>query len=93
MECRKHIHSWTARTSDILARSVTLSQCFAYCAAGTGSLIGDDLHMSLIHPRQLRAANSLAYLVEQQRLAQHLAARPEEWVPWSYRETIKRAKV
>jgi hypothetical protein len=49
--------------------------------------------MSLIHPRQLRAANSLAYLVEQQRLAQHLAARPEEWVPWSYRETIKRAKV
>jgi hypothetical protein len=49
--------------------------------------------MSLIHHRQLRAANSLDYLVEQQRLAQHLAPRPAEWVPWSYRETIKRAKV
>ena len=38
--------------------------------------------MSLIHPCQLSAANSLDYLIEQKRLARNLAARPPEWVPW-----------
>ena len=47
--------------------------------------------MSLIHPRQLRAANSLDNLVEQQRLARNLSARPTEWVPYKYPETFKRA--
>jgi hypothetical protein len=48
--------------------------------------------MSLIHPRQLPAANSLHYLVEQQRLARNLAHRPKEWLPCNYSETIKRAQ-
>jgi hypothetical protein len=48
--------------------------------------------MSLIHPCQLRAANSLDDLVEQQRLARNLVGRPTEWIPWNYRETIKRAQ-
>jgi hypothetical protein len=48
--------------------------------------------MSLIHPRQLRAAISLDYLLEQQRLARNLAGRPAEWLPCNYPETIKRAQ-
>ena len=49
--------------------------------------------MSLIHPSPLSAANSLDYLLEQKRLERNLAARPPEWVPWNYRETIKRARI
>ena len=49
--------------------------------------------MSLIPPCQLCAANSLDYLIGQQRLARHLAGGPAERVPWNYRETIKGAKV
>jgi hypothetical protein len=49
--------------------------------------------MSPIHPRQLRAANSLDYLVEQHHLARNLASRPTEWVHCNYSETIKRAQV
>jgi hypothetical protein len=45
-----------------------------HCTAGT--------HMSLIHPCQLSAANSLDYLVERQRHARNLAARSTEWMSW-----------
>jgi hypothetical protein len=48
--------------------------------------------MSLIHSPQLRAANALDNLVVQQRLARNLPARPQEWVPCNYPETIKRAQ-
>jgi hypothetical protein len=47
----------------------------------------------LIHPCQLSAANSLEYLVEQQRHARNLAARSTEWMSWNHRETIERVRV
>jgi hypothetical protein len=47
-----------------------------------------DLFMSLIHTCQLCGANSFDYLVELQRHARELAARPAEWMPWNYRETL-----
>ena len=46
--------------------------------------------MSLIHTCQLCGANSFDYLVELQRHAQEPAARPSEWMPWNYRETLAR---
>ena len=54
-----------------------------------GAQVG-DLFMSLIHTCQLCGANSFDYLVELQRHAQELAARPTEWMPWNYRETLER---
>ena len=54
-----------------------------------GAQVG-DLFMSLIHTCQLCGANSFDYLVELQRHARELAARPAEWMPWNYRETLAR---
>jgi len=49
-----------------------------------------DLFMSLIHTCQLCGANSFDYLIELQRHAQELEAKPAEWMPWTYRETLDR---
>jgi hypothetical protein len=54
-----------------------------------GAQVG-DLFMSLIHTCQLCGENSFDYLVELQRHARELAARPAEWIPWNYRETLER---
>jgi transposase len=52
-----------------------------------GAQVG-DLFMSLIQTCQLCGVNSFDYLVELQRHARELAARPAEWMPWNYRETL-----
>jgi hypothetical protein len=57
-----------------------------------GAQVG-DLFMSLIHTCQLCSANSFAYLTELQLHARELAAKPAEWMPWNYRETLARTKV
>ena len=57
-----------------------------------GANVG-DLYMSVIHTCQLCGANSLDYLIELQRHAQNLATRPEEWMPWNYRETLAQAGI
>jgi transposase len=57
-----------------------------------GAQVG-DLFMGLIHTCQLCTVNSLDYLIELQRHAQDLAARPAEWMPWNYRETLARVAV
>jgi hypothetical protein len=54
-----------------------------------GAQVG-DLFMSLIHTCQLNGANSFDYLSELQRHARELAARPSEWMPWNYRDTLIR---
>ena len=54
-----------------------------------GARVG-DLFMSLIHTCRLCGANSFEYLTELQRHARELAARPAEWMPWNYRETLAR---
>jgi len=54
-----------------------------------GAQVG-DLFMSLIHTCQLCEANSFDYLIELQRHARELAARPAKWMPWNYRETLAR---
>jgi transposase len=52
-----------------------------------GAEVG-DLFMSLIHTCQLAGVNSFEYLTELQRRARELAAHPDEWMPWNYREAL-----
>ena len=57
-----------------------------------GAQVG-DLFMSLIHTCQLCGVNSFDYLVQLQRHARELVARPSEWMPWNYREALAQVEV
>jgi transposase len=49
-----------------------------------------DLFMSLIYTCQLNGANPFDYLTELQRHADQVAAGPQRWMPWNYREAPAR---
>jgi transposase len=44
--------------------------------------------MSLIYTCELCGANAFDYLTELQRHAAELAAHPQDWMPWNYRDTL-----
>ena len=46
--------------------------------------------MSLIHTCELNGANPFDYLTELQRHAEELKRSPSAWMPWNYRETLRR---
>jgi transposase len=48
-----------------------------------------DLFMSLIHTCQLNEINPFDYLTELQRHSEQLAASPQLWMPWNYREALR----
>ena len=52
-----------------------------------GARVG-DLFMSLIYTCQLNQANPFDYLTQLQRHADELAASPERWMPWNYRDAL-----
>jgi len=52
-----------------------------------GAQVG-DLYMSLIYTSQRCGANPFDYLTELQRHAPQVAAHPQNWMPWNYRETL-----
>jgi hypothetical protein len=52
-----------------------------------GARVG-DLFMSLIHTCQLNCANPFDYLTQLQRHADQLAAGPQLWMPWNYRDAL-----
>jgi transposase len=54
-----------------------------------GARVG-DLFMSLIHTCELNKANPFDYLTELLRHRAELKARPAEWMPWNYRDTLAR---
>jgi len=54
-----------------------------------GARVG-DLFMSLIHTAELSGANAFDYLCELQRHAERVKEDPGQWMPWNYRETLKR---
>ena len=54
-----------------------------------GARVG-DLFMSLIHTAELSGANTFDYLCELQRHAELMKEDPGQWMPWNYRETLKR---
>jgi transposase len=47
-----------------------------------------DLFMSLIHTAELHDVSAFDYLVELQRHRASVAANPERWMPWNYREAL-----
>jgi transposase len=53
-----------------------------------GAHVG-DLFMSLIHTCQLNNVDPFDYLIELQRHAADLAARPAKWMPWNYRDELR----
>ncbi|MGH9627519.1 MAG: IS66 family transposase, partial [Bryobacteraceae bacterium] len=55
-----------------------------------GAEVG-DLFMTLIHTCELNGVNSFDYLIELQRHATELAAKPADWMPWNYRTTLSNA--
>ena len=72
-----------------LKRAVLHRKNALYYRSLNGAQVG-DLFMSLIHTCHLCGANSFDYLIELQRHARELAARPSEWMPWNYRDTLAR---
>ena len=44
--------------------------------------------MSLIHTCELNGANPFDYLTELQKHASEVAAAPQDWMPWNYRQTL-----
>jgi transposase len=50
-----------------------------------GARVG-DMFMSLIYTCQLNAVNPFAYLTQLQEHADEVAASPERWMPWNYRD-------
>ena len=46
--------------------------------------------MSFIHTCELCDADPFDYLTELQRHADELAANPQDWMPWNYRDTLLR---
>ena len=50
-----------------------------------GARVG-DLFMSLIYTCQLNGATPFEYLTELQRRGDELAASPERWMPWNFRD-------
>ena len=51
-----------------------------------------DLFMSLIYPCQRTGADPFHYLTTLQTHAAALAAAPQDWLPWTYRDTLARAE-
>jgi hypothetical protein len=56
-----------------------------------GAHVG-DLFMSLIYTCELGGVNPFDYLTELERHADELAANPQRWMPWNYRETLEGMK-
>jgi transposase len=51
-----------------------------------GARVG-DLFMSLIYTCELNEVNPFDYLTQLQEHAEEVAANPQRWMPWNYRET------
>jgi hypothetical protein len=52
-----------------------------------GAHVG-DIFMSLIHTCELNGANPFDYLTELERHSGKVAANPQDWMPWNYRQTL-----
>lgn len=52
-----------------------------------GAKVG-DLFMSLIYTCQLNEVNPFDYLTELQQHSEAMAASPERWMPWNYRDAL-----
>lgn len=51
-----------------------------------------DVWLTLIYTGELHHANPVEYLTALQRNAKAVAARPADWMPWNYRQTLAGAR-
>jgi len=72
----------------ILKRAIVHRKNALFYKTLNGARVG-DLFMSLIHTCRFNDVNPFDYLTELQRHAAGLAARPEHWMPWNYRDTLR----
>ena len=54
-----------------------------------GARVG-DIYMTLIYTAQLHGENPFAYLTALLAHETLVAARPADWLPWTYRTTLER---
>ena len=54
-----------------------------------GAQVG-DVYMTLIHTAELHEENPFEYLTALQRHAELVAKTPAQWLPWTYRDTLRR---
>jgi hypothetical protein len=52
-----------------------------------GAWVG-DLFMSLIHTCRLNAINPFEYLLALARHRTQVARNPDQWLPWTYADTV-----
>ena len=52
-----------------------------------GAHVG-DVYMALIYTAELHSVNPFEYLTALQRYAKAVAEEPEQWLPWTYAETL-----
>lgn len=74
----------------ILKKAILHRKTALFYKTQRGARVG-DLFMSLIATCQLAEVNPYDYLTELIRHSGDLAARPQQWLPWNYRETIERS--
>ena len=72
----------------ILKRAILHRKNALFYKTRNGAHVG-DFFMSLIHTCRLNHADPFDYLTELQRHAEDLAAHPENWMPWNYRDTLR----
>jgi transposase len=70
-----------------LKRAILLRKNALFYKTCNGSHVG-DVYMSLIHTCALCGANPFDYLTEIDRHAAEMAAAPQNWMPWNYRELL-----
>jgi hypothetical protein len=70
----------------ILKKAILHRKASLFYKTENGAHVG-DLFMSLIHTCEL-GADPFDYLTELQRHAKELAASPQDWLPWNYRENL-----
>ena len=57
-----------------------------------GARVG-DLFMSFIHTCELNKINPFDYLTELQKNTNELSSHPDRWMPWNYRDMLRRTDV
>ena len=72
----------------ILKKAILHRKASLFYKTENGAHVG-DLFMSLIHTCELCKADPFDYLNELQHHAKEVAANPQNWLPWNYRENLQ----
>jgi hypothetical protein len=76
-------------TERALKKAITHRKNSLFYKTLNGARVGDTF-MSLIHTAELNGINAFDYLVAVLRHPQESAARPADWMPWTYQATLAR---